>query len=265
MESATTAYTKTFSIDLERANYHLKLKKRKRKRILTVLVIWILIFVYLFTPLSRVNLKVSGNVYYTKEELIDMGYINESNLWWLFNSDDAKKVLESYNYIESVEIKKSFFGTKMVINEIYPIGIYNNKYLLNNGYLVVKEGYDNHSKINNITDLDDVNENDLEYLANKYSKVDVSIRNKVNKIEVLKDSNDYRYAKLSFYDERVGYFVVKVDLVYLDTKFNGNKYDKILGEISKNNVKYSEDNPCCIAYHLASEEIFQIVDGFKEE
>ena len=127
------------------------------------------------------------------------------------------------------------------------------------------EEYDNHSKINNITHLDSVNENDLEYLANKYSRVSMAIRNKVSKIEVLRDSNEYRYAKLYFYDERVGYFIVKVDLVYLDTKFNENKYEKILVEISKNNVQYSEDSPCYVAYHLASEEIFQIVDGFKEE
>lgn len=265
MESTTTAYTKTFSIDLERANYHLKLKKRKRKRILVVLIMWLLIFIYFITPLSRVNLKVSGNVYYSKEELVDIGYINENRLWWLFDSSDAKKVLESYEYIERVEIKKSFFGTKMKVNEIYPVGVYNNKYLLNNGNLVVKGEYDNHNKINSITNLDNVSEADLEYLANKYSKVDINIRNKVNKIAVIKDSEGYRYAKLSIYDERVGYFVVKVDLVYLDTKFNENKYEKILGEIGKNNVKYSEDNPCYVAYHLASEEIFQIVDGFKEE
>lgn len=265
MESTTTAYTKTFSIDLERANYHLKLKKRKRKRILVVLIMWSLMFVYMITPLSRVNLKVNGNVYYTKEELVDIGYINENSLWWLFNSNNAKKVLESYDYIESVEIKKSFFGTKMKISEIYPLGVYIDKYLLNNGSLVVKEDYDNHSKINKITNLETTSESDLEYLATKYSRVDISIRDKVNKMSVVRNSEGYRYAKLSFYDEMVGHFIVKVDLVYLDTKFNENKYEKILGEISKNNVKYSEDNPCYVAYHLPSEENFQIVDGFEGE
>lgn len=265
MESTTTAYTKTFSIDLERANYHLKLKKRKRKRILIVLIIWILIFIYFITPLSKVNLKVSGNVYYSKDELVSMGYINENRLWWLLDADNAIRVLESYDYIDNIEIKKSFFGTKMTVSEIYPVGIYDNKYLLNNGDLVIREDYDNHSKIENITSLDLVEESELEYLSNKYSRVYLSVRNKINEIEIVKDSNNYKYVKLHCYDNRIGYFIVKVDLVYLDTKFNQNKYDKIIGEISKNNVEYSREDPCLVAYHYINEEEFRIVENFEEE
>ena len=93
MDNSTAAYTKTFSIDLERNNYHLKMKKRKKTRIITVIVVWMLLFVYLLTPLSRVNLSVSGNVYYSKEELVKIGNINENRLWWLYDQKDSIKSL----------------------------------------------------------------------------------------------------------------------------------------------------------------------------
>ena len=265
MESTTTAYTKTFSIDLERANYHLKLKKRKRKRILVVLTIWILIFIYFITPLSKVNLKISGNVYYSDYELVKKGYINENNLWWLFNDDNAKKVLESYEYINNVEIKKSFFGTKMIVDEIYPVLKIEDKYVFNNGLVRDIEDYPNNDKISFITSFENVNDEDLNYLSAKYSRVDLKVRNKINRLEIVNDSNNYKFAKLFGYEEKIGFFVIKVDLVYLDAKFKENKYSKIIDEVSKNNVKYSEDIPCFVAYHLENEETFQIVEGFVEE
>ena len=80
MDNSTTAYTKTFSIDLERANYHLKMKKRKQKRILIVVIFWMIVIAYFLAPLSKINLKVSGNIFYSKEELINMGYIKENRL-----------------------------------------------------------------------------------------------------------------------------------------------------------------------------------------
>jgi len=265
MDSNTTTYTKTFSIDLERANYHLKCKKRKMKRIIVVIVIWSLLLLYFITPLSKINLSISGNVYYSKNELISMGYINKNNLWWLFDSDDAIKVLESYEYIDNVKIKKSFFGTKMEIEEIYPVANVGEKYILNNGEIINKEVYPNNEKITNITSFDLIEENDLVYLSNKYSRVNLSIREDINKIEIIRDSNNYGYVKLYGYNDKTGYFIIKVDLVYLDTKFKENKYDKIIEEISKNNVKYGKDKPCLVAYHNIDEETFQIVDSFEEE
>jgi hypothetical protein len=99
MDSNTTTYTKTFSIDLERTNYHRNLKLKRRKRLITVVVIWLVIFIYMITPLSRVNLKIIGNVYYSKDELISMGYINENRLWWLF--DENKAIIFGYQIAEN--------------------------------------------------------------------------------------------------------------------------------------------------------------------
>jgi len=265
MDNSTTTYTKTFSIDLERTNYHLKMKKRKMKRIMLVVILWVLLFIYFITPLSKVNLKVSGNVYYTKEELIKMGYINNKNLWWLFNENNAIKTLESYEYIEDVKIKKSFFGTKMYIKETYPIAKVGDKYLLNTGNLVKIDAYPNKDKIIDITSFDLIEMSDYSYLANKYSRVDLYVRNRIDKVEIIKDSNDYKYIKLYGEDEKIGFFVIKVDLVYLDTKFKENKYNKIIEEISKNNVKYSENKPVFVAYHEYDEESFHVVDSFEEE
>lgn len=265
MDSNTTTYTKTFSIDLERANYHLKMKKRKQKRMMIVLALWALVIIYFVTPLSKVNLKVNGNVYYSKEELVKMGYINENMLWWLFDKDDAIKVLESYEYINKVEIKKSLLGTKMYLTEIYPVGYINDSYVLNNGSIIVKDSYPNNSKIQNITSFNNIDNNDLIYLSSKYSKVNFIVRNRIKDVEIINDSNNYKYIKLIGYDERIGNFIIKVDLVYLDTKFKENKYDKIIEEISKNNVKYNEDKPVLVAYHYLNEEEFHVVENFEEE
>ena len=269
MESNTDTYTKTFSIDLERANYHLKCRQRRRKRILIISVLWLVIFVYLFTPLSKVHLKVSGNVYYTKQELMNLSYINSSDYWWLVDEDKAKKVLESYKYIDNVEIKKSFFGMSLIIDEVYPVGIKNNKYVMNNRNIIEKETYDLNHKVGALVSLDDISDGELDYLIDEYSSIKLGVRNHFNKIEILKveisDGQFYRYAKIYGEDERIGNFVIKVDLVYLNTKFNSNKYDKIIGEISKNNVKYEKSEPAMIAYHFPNEEDFSLVENFEEE
>ncbi len=265
MDSNTTTYTKTFSIDLERTNYHLKLKKRRIKRIFVIVILWIMIILYFVTPLSKVNLKVTGNVYYSQEELRKMSYINKNDFWWLVDEKKVIKVLESYEYISHVEVKKGITGIKMNITEIYPIGVKNNKYILNNSAVIDKSDYPLNDKITNLTNFDSIDNDDLNQVINKYNEVNLEIREKINKLEIVKDANDYSYIKLYGNDERVGYFVIKCDLVYLNTKFNENKYYKIIEEISKKDVKYSEDKPCLVAYHYLNEEEFHIVDAFEEE
>lgn len=265
MENHTETYTKTYSIDLERANYHLKLKDRKKKRILIVAIVWVLIFVYMITPLSRVNLKVNGNVYYSKQDLIDLSYLNENTLWWLLNEDNIIESLEAHDYIENVSIKKSVFGTKMTIKEIYPVGENNDTYIMNNSLIINKNDYSLNYKINNITDFSKIASSDIEEVSSKYSYVNLNVRNNINEIEVVKNSRDYKFIKLYGYDENVGYFIIKTDLVYLDSKFDNNKYTEIIEEMKKNNVKYSKDNPCLVAYHELDEEAFSIVDSFQEE
>ena len=264
----TETYTKTFSIDLERANYHYKYKKRKKKRILIVLVIWAIVFVYLFTPLSKVNLKVEGNVYYSKQDLMSMTYVNKNDYWWLVDTKKAKKVLESYEFIDSVNFSKSLLGIKLNINEIYPLGIKDGKYVLSNGQLIEKDSYDLKDKVTELANFDNVDGSDLIEVVNQYKYVKFNVREYFNKIEIVKsdigDNKFYNYVKLHGYDDRIGNFIIKVDLVYLNTKFNGNKYVKIMEEISKNNVKY-EEKPALIAYHELNEEEFKLVESFEEE
>ena len=130
MEHHTETYTKTFSIDVERANYHHKCKVRRRKRILVVALVWVLVFVYIFSPFSKVNLKVTGNVYYTRKELMEMTYMDKNDYWWLFNIKNARRALESYSYIDRAVFSKSFFGIELKIDEVYPVAIKDNKYII---------------------------------------------------------------------------------------------------------------------------------------
>jgi len=266
MEHHTETYTKTFSIDVERANYHHKCKIRRRKRILIVALIWALILVYIFTPFSKVNLKVTGNVYYTKKELMQMTYMNKNDHWWLFNTKNAKKTLESYTYIDNVSFSKSFFGVKLKINEVYPIAIKDNKYVMSDKQLIEKEEYDLNNKIINLTSFDDINYDLLDVLVNEYRDIKLDVRNHFEKVEIVSsligENEYYNYVKLYGNDEKIGSFVIKVDLVYLNTKFNGNKYSKIIEEVSKNNVKYGNDSPALIAYHYLNEEEFHLVGDF---
>ena len=265
MGSNTETYTKTFSIDIERTNYHLKCKKRRRKRIYIVIVVWAIIFAYMFTPLSKVNLKVSGNVYYTKNELMKMSYISDSELWWLLDTKKAKKVLDSYEFIENVKFRKSLFGVKLEINEIYPVGIKNDFYVMNNNEMVGLGDYDLNEKVVDLTSFNNIEDGQLDIFVNKYSNIKLDIRNDFYDIEIVEDSNSYKYVKIYGNNDEIGYFIVKVDLVYLNTKFNGNKYNKIIDNASKNNVQYEKESPALIAYHYPSEEQFELVEIFEEE
>ena len=194
-----------------------------------------------------------------------MTYINKSDYWWLVDSKKAEKVLESYKYISNVDIRKSFLGLKMKFEEIYPIAIRNDKYLLSNGHMIEKEEYELNDRIHTLADFNLINQMDLEYLINKYSKIDLNVRNHFNKVEIVKDSNDYNYVKLFGNDEKIGSFIIKTDLVFLDIKFNDDKYRKIIEEVSKKAVIYSDDAPCLIAYHYLNEEEFHLVNTFEEE
>lgn len=258
-------YTKTFSINTERINYHHKCRQRKIKRLIVVLLVWLIILIYFVTPFSKINIKINGNVYYSKEEIMNMAYINKNGYWWLLDKEKAIKVLESYEYINNVEITKSPFGTKVEIDEIYPIGIKNNKYILDNGNFIDVNEYPNNSKITSITSFNNINDEDVKEVVNKYSKVPLEIRKYFYNVDIVGDSNDYKYVKLYGYDENIGYFIIKVDLVYLDNKFKENKYALIVEQISKNNVKYSEDKPCLVAYHYPDEREFHLVEVFEEE
>ena len=265
MENENLSYTKSFSIDLERKRYHDECKRRRKKRIIRVLILWAIIIIYFLSAFSKVNLKVKGNVYYTKDELVKIGYIDEDNLWWLFNSNDAKKVLETYEYIDSVTFNKSFLGVTLTINEIFPVGIKNNKYLMNNKTLVEKEAYVFSSKINSLTNFDKVENDYIDRVVNKYSGINLNIRNQFTSIEVVEDSNEYAYVKLFGYDSEVGYFVIKVDLVYLNIKFNGTKYQDIINMIKKENKNYTKDDPALVAYHYINENEYHVVSSFEEE
>lgn len=265
MGSNTETYTKTFSIDLERANYHLKCRKRRKKRIIVIVVIWALFFAYLFSPLSKINLRVEGNVYYTKEELMTMANLKKNNHWWLVDAKKADKVLESYAFIDSVSITKSILGVKININEIYPIAIKDDKLVMNNKTYIERSEYELNEKITTLVSFDGVEDSDIDYLINKYRDVRLDVRNHFTKVEVVRYSSDYAYVNLYGYDSNIGYFVIQTDLVFLNTKFNENKYNEIIEEISKNNVKYEEDEPALIAYNYLDEKEFHLVVSFGEE
>lgn len=258
-------YTRTFSIDLERASYQKKCKKRKIHRLILIICIWICVFIYFILPISRINLNVSGNVYYSKQELMNMAYLDKKDYWWLVNKNNIINVLESYDYIGNVEVKKTFKGVKLKVDEIFPVAQIDNKFILNNNEIINKQDYPLNSKIESITSIEEISQEDLDYFIAKYSRVNLNVRNKINNAYILRDGNDYRYVKLNGFDERIGYFVIKLDLVYLDTKFKENKYEKIIEETSVNNVKYDEGNPVLVAYHYLNEEEFHIVSSFEEE
>lgn len=258
--------TKTYSIDTERANYHSKLKKRKLKRIVIIVIIWALVFVYAVSPISKVNLKIEGNVYYTKEEIMKITYINKNDYWWLVDTKKAKKVLESFDNIEYVNFKKSPLGITVKLHEIYPLAIKNNKYVMSNNDIINFEEYAFNSKIENLINFDNIKDEDQEYLVKKYKNINLTIRKHFNDIEIISNNdNTYKFVKIHGYDEKIGYFIMKLDLVFLNTKLTNKKYNKIIGEISKNNVKYEEETPVLVAYHQLDEEAFEIVDVFEEE
>lgn len=90
-------------------------KKKANRRLvfyLSIFFILISIIVYLQSPLSNVKkIAVSGNVYITKDEMIEQSQLtNQTNIWMIDNKK-IEKMIEENPIVESVDVKRKLPST----------------------------------------------------------------------------------------------------------------------------------------------------------
>lgn len=241
--------TMTFSIEKERLEYHLRNKRRKTIRLLICLIIWAILIIYLATPLSTYKMmNVKGNVYLSRDEIIELGDI-KSTWWWLVDSEKLKSKLEQHTNIDNVSISKGMNGLNISILEKYPLAIKDDKYLMNTTLeLLEKDKYP--MQIGNLIDISNLDNETTNIFANQFIHVDLVVRESFysaamqdNKIIILDGK----------FDEN-SYFKIYLNLDCLSIKLSNNNFlkikNEILGKVNSHNVQYSQGNPCIVEYNF---------------
>lgn len=264
----TINYTKTFSIDLKRKKYHDNIKKNRIIRLCLVLIVWVLITVFLLTPLSKVkSINAEGNVYIEDEYILNKVNIDQNIPFFLLDYKKIKNELEQDEYILRVNVNNRFNSLIIEIEEIYPVCETENYYLLSNGTLIKKSDYPYNDLVNHVPSLNnDLSTNLRVELVSKLSMINIEILNKMEDINLFSDGIEgkiYYLCDIEFYDEKVGYFILRMDLPYLNTKLTKNNYDFITNEIENQGIISSKENPLKIRYDLISINEFIIVDSFS--
>ncbi len=264
----TINYTKTFSIDLKRKKYHDNIKKNRIIRLCLVLIVWALIAVFLLTPLSKVkSINAEGNVYIEDEYILNNVNIDKNIPFFLLDYKKIKTDLEDDEFISKVSISNKFNVLTIKINEIYPVAEIESEYLLSNGSLIKKNDYPYNDLVNHVPSLNsDLSTNLRVELGSKLSMINIEILNKMEDINLFSkgiEGKIYYLCDIEFYDEKVGYFILRMDLPYLNNKLEKNNYDFITNEIENQGIISSKENPLKIRYDLISINEFIIVDSFS--
>lgn len=120
---------------------HFKIKKKKRKIKVKNLLIFIIILFLLYFSISGIlssrirNIYViNNNIVSDKDVLTDLGILNYPSF---FKNIMGLKKRISNEYIKDIKVKKKMWNKVYIeVIEYTPIGIYNDKVLLDNGSLV---------------------------------------------------------------------------------------------------------------------------------
>lgn len=271
MQSQTNSYTKSFSIDQERENYHNKMKKRKLSRLSVVVFIWILVITYFILPFSKIgDYQINGNVFIDEEEIRTILHIDSKMLIFLFDKSNGEELLNANSYIKTVNIKKKFFKMIIEIEEIYPVAQFDDKLLLNNKILMNKDDYLYQEKLNSIPFLNgDIDDTSQPVLYSNLAKVDTDVLLKMKNIQVIKkgvEESNYYICDIEFFDEKIGYMMIRVDLSKLDFKFRLKYYNFIINHIEKEKedaIMYPENDPVYVRYDLPNNIDYIIVESFS--
>ena len=118
-----------------------KMRLKKRIRNLIILTLLLIFGLYMFSDYSNIKvIDINGNVFYTKEQLLEKAEIDYSMKSVLAPSFLIEKRLENDTLIKSVKIHKSWDGIiRIDIEEEDAIGYYEKD---NSIYLMLKDGDD---------------------------------------------------------------------------------------------------------------------------
>ena len=199
-----------------------KEKQKKKLNIKRVIIVIIILFVIPFSAykIYKTNIKnifVSGNVYLSDQEIIDIAKIENYPNSIKNTSNSIKKRLEKNRYIYSAEVRKEnlFKEVYIKVQENYPLFYYQveNKTVLYNGK------YDD--KVSGATVINKIPDTIYDDFITRMKEIDIDILNRISQIEY--DPNEVD-------NERFLLFMNDGNYVYLTLrKFNNiNKYVDML-------------------------------------
>ena len=180
-------------------------KKISISKILIILLILYIIGFYMYkiviSPVN--NIYIKGNTYLTDQEVIDSSGLRNYPSFILTTKSSIKKNLKKNEIIKDIKIKKSMGNTVTInITENIPLFIYKDKTILSNGKSINKN-YELPILIN------DVNEDMLKKLSEKYQNINEEIRlmiseikydpNNIDKERFLFTMNDGNYVYITLY------------------------------------------------------------------
>lgn len=123
------------------SNKNSKIVIKKRIKILPILILLSIIVVLailikLFVSIKVQNIFVYGNNLLSDQEIIDESGISDYPKYYSFSTRKIEKKLQNNNYIEKVNVKRSFFHVIKIEVTEYDILLYNDQsknYILSNG------------------------------------------------------------------------------------------------------------------------------------
>lgn len=117
-------------------------KKKKRNLIIKIVsacLVFGLIITYFFLPVSKVsNSSISGNIYYTNEEVLKIAGLNEKDSLYLISKDKITKSLKDSPLIDDESVKVNIYpsGLKIEYEEVVPVLQYQDQRYLSDGTLL---------------------------------------------------------------------------------------------------------------------------------
>ena len=117
-------------------------KKKKRNLIIKIVsacLVFGLIITYFFLPVSKVsNSSISGNIYYTNEEVLKIAGLNEKDSLYLISKDKIIKSLKDSPLIDDESVKVNIYpsGLKIEYEEVVPVLQYLDQRYLSDGTLL---------------------------------------------------------------------------------------------------------------------------------
>lgn len=195
---------------------------------------------YFISDLSNINvIDIKGNIYYSKQELMNKAGISYHNKSILSPGFLIERKLEKESLIKDVDVKKTWDGViRIEIEEEKALGYYEKK---DKAYLMISGDDDIHIKdeslLASIPYVKDLDSKRLKKYKKYMNQVDSSIINMIS--EVVPYSNSY---------DKEGYKIIMDDGHIVYTSAKGlkllNSYKEILKQIKEGNrcIQIMEEN-----------------------
>lgn len=227
-----------------------KVKKKKIRILPCIILLLILCFFYIsikyFYSIPIKNIYIYDNVILSDQEIIDIAGLTNYPEYYSFRTKKIEKELEKNTYIESVEVKRSFFHKIKIYVKEYRIVLYDyasNNFILSNGEKTDING----EKITGYPTLVNyVSDEVYDRFIKKLNALDENIINQISEIKydpsqydesrfflTMNDGN-YIYINLSNFDSLNLYndiypnFEGHIGILYLDSGYGEASEYKIL-------------------------------------